>query len=105
MDLSPELFVDLSPLQDFGGVPFSDLLLTLLRSEFEPSRVRAALEAANQKLSAPMLRPQAAEDGGYLVEEQVLAPRKATWWFVLQDEQERLTTDLEPEAVPVVADF
>lgn len=105
MDLSPELFVDLAPLQDFGGVPFSDVLLKLLQSEFEPSRVRAALEAANQKLPVPMLRPQAVEDGGYLVEEPVLTPRKATWWFVLQDEQERLTTDLEPESVPVVADF
>ncbi|HVG60203.1 MAG TPA: MBL fold metallo-hydrolase [Hyalangium sp.] len=105
MDLSPELFVDLVPLQDFGGVPFSELLVKMMEAELDPARVRAALETINKRLPAPVLRPQCVEDGGYLVEEQVLVPRKSTWWFVLQDAEERLSTELDAESVPVVADF
>jgi L-ascorbate metabolism protein UlaG (beta-lactamase superfamily) len=35
----------------------------------------------------------------------VLVPQKSTWWFVLQDPEERLSTSLDVESVPVLADF
>ncbi|WP_375760339.1 MBL fold metallo-hydrolase [Corallococcus exercitus] len=106
MRFAPDVVVDLTPLPgDEGGLPFTELLQELLRRGFEPEASRRLLEDANARLRRPLLRPGAVEDGGPLVDDGVLFPEPGPWWWVLQQGESRWSTRLEPEAVPVVADF
>jgi len=105
MRLAPQAMVDLLPLPERSEVPYPDLLKGLLQVGFEPRAARKLLEHFNSKLKVPLLRPEGTEDGGFLVQEEVLFPRAHTWWVFFQDEQERLSTPLDEEAVSVVAGF
>jgi L-ascorbate metabolism protein UlaG (beta-lactamase superfamily) len=106
MRFAPDVIVDLTPLPGLiSELPFGPLLAGLLRLHFDPRLSQKLLEAANAPLPRPLLRPGAVEDGGLLVEDAVLFPDEGSWWCVLQQGEARWRTPLEPEDVPVVADF
>jgi L-ascorbate metabolism protein UlaG (beta-lactamase superfamily) len=105
MRFAPQIIVDLVPVPDRGELPYADVLGGMIKAFFKPGAVRQLLENINSKLKEPMLRPEAVEQGGYLVQEEVLFPRSQHWRVYLQDELERLSTTLDEEAVPVVAEF
>lgn len=104
MPICSQVLVDLVPVaRRVGSLPFGELLRDMLQAGLAPQATRAALERVNARLEVPLLRPQGVEDGGFLVEEQVLFPQEFTWWVLFQDSRERLTTSLAPEDVPAVA--
>ena len=106
MRFAPDVILDLTPLPERAGrVPFGAVLHRLLREGFEPEASRRALEAFNARAGEALLRPGAVDDGGYLVDEDVLFPEEGPWWWVLQQGEARWTTRLEVDAVTVAADF
>lgn len=103
---APDVIVDLTPLPARASrVPFNAVLQRLLRERFEPEASRRALEAFNARLGEPLLRPGAVDDGGFLVGEDVLFPEEGAWWWVLQQGDVRLSTQLPVDLVSYVADF
>ncbi|WP_158621607.1 MBL fold metallo-hydrolase [Corallococcus aberystwythensis] len=105
MQLPRELFVNLVSLSSTSHVPLDGLLVGMLRAELSPEAVRALLASTRERLGNALLRPEGVDDGGWLVEEQVLYPSRLPWRMTLVRGASRRWVEVPPGVMPLVAHF